>query len=194
MSGRGLTVLILSLMLTACGFRLQGDLVLPQAVRVIELQAVDRQSEFAHALARQLRSAGVEVRWGGTRSRVSGAGASASATSGSATSGVGTATSGAVALLHIEADDFLERVASISARNLPREYELTYRVRYSYRLNSRAQGKTDPEILDEELSLSREFSFDERVALAKQREREQLRTTLANELAGMVLQRLASVR
>jgi LPS-assembly lipoprotein len=189
MSGRGLTVLILSLMLTACGFRFQGDLVLPQAVRVIELQAVDRQSEFAHALARQLRSAGVEVRWGGTRSRVSGAGAS-----GSATSGVGTATSGAVALLHIEADDFLERVASISARNLPREYELTYRVRYSYRLNSRAQGKTDPEILDEELSLSREFSFDERVALAKQREREQLRTTLANELAGMVLQRLASVR
>ena len=178
MSGRGLTVLILSLMLTACGFRLQGDLVLPQAVRVIELQAVDRQSEFAHALARQLRSAGVEVRWGSASSRVS----------------AGTATSGAVALLHIEADDFLERVASISARNLPREYELTYRVRYSYRLDSRAQGKTDPEILDEELSLSREFSFDERVALAKQREREQLRTTLANELAGMVLQRLASVR
>jgi outer membrane lipopolysaccharide assembly protein LptE/RlpB len=44
------------------------------------------------------------------------------------------------------------------------------------------------------LALSREFSFDERAVLAKQREREQLRSTLANELAGMVIQRIASIK
>lgn len=159
------------LLLSACGFRLQGDLALPQAVAVIELQAVDRQSDFAHALARQLRDAGVEVRWRG-RSEEPVAGA----------------------LLQIEADEFLERVASISARNLPREYELTYRIRYSYQPSRSLPAESPAKIASEELTLSREFSFDERVALAKQREREQLRSTLANELAGMVVQRLASLR
>jgi outer membrane lipopolysaccharide assembly protein LptE/RlpB len=42
--------------------------------------------------------------------------------------------------------------------------------------------------------VSRDFSFDERAALAKDREREQLRMTLAEEAAVIVLQRLASLR
>ena len=45
----------------------------------------------------------------------------------------------------------------------------------------------------EEVTATRDFSFDERLALAKSREREQLRETLARELAGVVLQRVASL-
>lgn len=172
--------------LTGCGFQLQGDIQLPQAVRVIELQVSDRQSEFASALARRLRNAGVEVRW----SVRNGAGLSASGSPGL----------GSVARLRIEQDEFIERIASVSARNVPREYELTYRVQYSFDPGSVSTQATPSPIPDsslieaEELALSREFSFDERAVLAKQREREQLRSTLANELAGMVIQRIASIK
>lgn len=157
------------LFLAGCGFRLQGALELPVSVSVIDVQAVDAQSEFTHALAEQLRRAGAQVR-------------------------ISTQATVGAARLNIEVDEFLERVASVSARNVPREYELTYRVRYSFtaadpRLASGMSG-----IESEELTLSREFSFDERIALAKQRERAQLRTALANELAGMVVQRLASLK
>jgi outer membrane lipopolysaccharide assembly protein LptE/RlpB len=61
-------------------------------------------------------------------------------------------------------------------------------VRFSFKVGdeSRLQG--------EEVAVSRDFSFDERAALAKDREREQLRMTLAEEAAVIVLQRLASLR
>jgi LPS-assembly lipoprotein len=100
--------------------------------------------------------------------------------------GVSAAEGGAV--LRIERDELLERVASVSARNVPREYELTYVVRYSLSL----QGQTRIEA--EEVSVSRDFSFDETAALAKDRERDLLREALARELAGVVLARLSSVR
>ena len=174
------------LVLASCGFQLQGDIQLPQAVRVIELQVSDRQSEFASALARRLRNAGVEVRWN-VRSSV---GRSAGGSLGL----------GSIARLYIEQDEFIERIASVSARNVPREYELTYRVQYSFdsvSVSTQAASSPIPDssrIESEELALSREFSFDERAVLAKQREREQLRSTLANELAGMVIQRIASIK
>lgn len=176
---RTVSVAILAVTASACGFRLQGDLALPETVRSLELQTTDRQSEFAHALAARLRDAGVEVRWTGLDFTSAG--------------GASTATTSR-AVLRIETDEFIERVASVSARNVPREYELTYRVRYSFESNAASSADTPKKIDAEELSLAREFSFDERAALAKQREREQLRSTLANELAGMVLQRIASLR
>lgn len=164
---------LIVLLLTGCGFQLQGDIQLPQAVRVIELQVTDRQSEFASLLARRLSDAGVEVRWALLPVTVV------------------AQDSSSVARLQIEQDEFIERIASVSARNVPREYELTYRVQYSFRPTL---AQTASAIEAEELALSREFSFNERAVLAKQREREQLRSTLANELAGMVIQRIASVK
>jgi len=49
-------------------------------------------------------------------------------------------------------------------------------------------------IASEEVSLTRDLSFDERRALAKEREREALRATLAGELAAVVVQRVSSLR
>lgn len=152
-------VIALLLSLTAgCGFRLQGQVPLSGNLRVIDVQAIDGQSDFVRAIRRNLRGAGV------------------------------TLDAGAPAVLAIERDELIERVASVSARNVPREYELTYLVRFSLKVGDeqRVQG--------EEVAVSRDFSFDERVALAKDREREQLRMTLAEEAAVVVLQRLASLR
>ena len=145
-------------LLSACGFRLQGQVPLAEGLRVLEVRAEDGQSDFVRAIRRNLRGAGVSLESGGA------------------------------AVLSIERDELLERVASVSARNVPREYELTYVVRFSLDAGGerRVQG--------EEITVTRDFSFDERAALAKDREREQLRATLAEEAAVIVLQRLASLR
>jgi len=79
-------------------------------------------------------------------------------------------------------------VLSVSARNIPTDYELSYEVT----LDVRGQGR---ELMaPEELSLSRVYSFDERQLLAKDRERDELLVALARELAGVALRRLSSLQ
>jgi LPS-assembly lipoprotein len=148
-----------------CGFRLQGETSLSPVLAALQLQTADSQTDFAQALERALQRAGVGMAQGGA-----------------------TTPAGEAAVLRIERDELLERVASVSARNVPREYELTYVVRYSLSLGGQTR------IAAEEVSVSRDFSFDETAALAKDRERDLLREALALELAGVVLARLASVR
>jgi outer membrane lipopolysaccharide assembly protein LptE/RlpB len=92
------------------------------------------------------------------------------------------------AVLRIERDEFLERVAALSVRNVPREYEYTYLVHWS--LESAGVRRVETS----ELTASRNLTFDERRVLAKQREREQLREALAEELVGVVLQRISGLR
>jgi LPS-assembly lipoprotein len=150
---------------SGCGFRLQGETSLPPVLAALRVQTADSQTDFAQALERALQRAGVGIVQGGA-----------------------TAPTGEAAVLRIERDELLERVASISARNVPREYELTYVVRYSLSLGG--QTRIDAE----EVSVSRDFTFDETAALAKDRERDLLREALARELSGVVLARLASVR
>jgi LPS-assembly lipoprotein len=150
---------------SGCGFRLQGETSLPPVLAALRVQTADSQTDFAQALERALQRAGVGIVQGGA-----------------------TAPTGEAAVLRIERDELLERVASVSARNVPREYELTYVVRYSLSLGG--QTRIDAE----EVSVSRDFTFDETAALAKDRERDLLREALARELSGVVLARLASVR
>jgi LPS-assembly lipoprotein len=139
----------------------------------LRVQTADSQTDLAQALERALQRAGVGIVQGG---------------GGDTVQGGATAPTGEAAVLRIERDELLERVASVSARNVPREYELTYVVRYSLSLGG--QTRIDAE----EVSVSRDFTFDETAALAKDRERDLLREALARELSGVVLARLASVR
>lgn len=152
---------LLSLTLTGCGFHLQGRAALAPVLARVYVQTDDRQSDFTIALRRALRIAGATL--------VDSPAADA-------------------ATLRIDTDEWSDRVASVSARNVPREYELTYRVRFALLESGRER------ISSEELSLTRDVSFDETRALGKQRERDELRATLAGELATVVVQRLASVR
>lgn len=153
---------VLATVLVGCGFQLQGRLPLSPVVAFVYLDTTDAQSDFVAALRKGLLRSGARL--------------------------AGSAQEPGVAVLRIERDEFVERVASISSRNLPREYEVTYLVRYSLERDGVRR------IESEELSASRDFSFDERRVLAKSREREQIRERLAQELAGLVVQRLASQR
>jgi LPS-assembly lipoprotein len=159
-----------------CGFRLQGSTPLPAVVATVQLDAADDRTPFAQALRRRLGASGATLApRGATVSGASGASGAAGAAPG-------------IAVLRIERDEVLERVTSVSARNIPREYELTQVVRFSLDAGGTRR------ISSAEVSASRSLTFDERRALAKEREREQLREALADEVAGVVLQRVAGLR
>jgi LPS-assembly lipoprotein len=147
--------------LSGCGFRMQGKVPLPAVLGATWIETDDAQSDFVQDLRRALAASGAAL-----------APRRAEAT----------------AVLRVERDELLERVLSVSGRNVPREYELTYVVRFS------VEGAAGTLLPAEEVSVSREFSFDERAVLAKEREQEVLRAALARDLAGVVLNRLASLK
>ena len=91
------------------------------------------------------------------------------------------------ATINVHDDELTERMLSVSARNIPTEYELTYKVEFSVS----SGGKTLIE--HEEISATRDISFDETQLLAKEREQEILREALARDLVALVMRRLASL-
>jgi LPS-assembly lipoprotein len=99
----GLAVGLL-LLVSACGFHLQGRTPLPAALRVSYVQAADRQSDFVQDLRKELLSSGAHLT---TRSE------------------------DATAVVRVLTDNFQRRVLSVSATDQPAEYEITYTVRFS---------------------------------------------------------------
>lgn len=146
--------------LTGCGLRLQGREATPQAFASAFIEAQDAQSDFVQALSRSLSVSGVRLERDRAR---------------------------AEAIVRISHDEVKERVLSVSARNIPREYELTYRVEFSVQ-------KGEVELLaPREASLSRDFTFDETILLAKEREQRVLEDALARDLAAIVMRQLAAL-
>jgi LPS-assembly lipoprotein len=164
---RAVAAALLTSLLVACGFQLQGRVTLAPALGATFVEAENPQSEFVQQLRNALRSSGVTL--------------------------VDTMT-GARTIVTLERDAFSERVLSVSGRNLPREYELIYAVRFAVRERESAGSAPSRErIAPEDLTVSREMSFDERAALAKEREKEVQREALARDLVGLVMRRLASL-
>ncbi len=143
-----------------CGFQLQGRAPLPPLLRVVQIDASDAQSDFVQDLRRSLLASGVKL---------------------------ATVPAEATAVIHVERDELSEHVLSVSSRNIPAEYEITYSVRLSV-----TSGGSE-RMAAEDMSLSREYSFDETRLLAKQREEDSLREALARDLVGMVMRRLSAL-
>ncbi len=154
------TVPILALLLASCGFHLQGRQPLPEAFAYTYVDTRDEQTDFVQDLRKALIASNVEV----------------VPTRGS---------SGAVVTVH--EDEITERVLSVSARNIPTEYELTYTVLFS--VTSGDQTLIDKEVI----TATRDISFDEAQLLAKEREQEILSEALARDLVALVMRRLAAL-
>jgi LPS-assembly lipoprotein len=151
---------MLSMLLGACGFQLQGRADLPPVLAAAYIDSKDAQSEFYHGLRSALRSAGSTLQ--------------AAASDGGAT-------------ISVLSDGTSERVLTVSSRNLPTAYQLNYAVH----LRVTAGGR---ELLaPETFTATREYSFDATALLAKERERENLTTALADELVTVVMRRLSSL-
>lgn len=95
--------------------------------------------------------------------------------------------SAATAVVRIRRDVSGQRVLSVSARNTPEEYQVFYTVEYSVESDGRELIPPDT------IEMTRDYSYDERAVLAKQREQAILREALARDLAGMVVRRLAAL-
>src|SRR5215472_9722127 len=93
-----------AVLLSACGFRLVGHAPLPKQLEMTYVDAQDRQTDFAQGLRKALLTAGAQVADDGAK---------------------------ATAVVHLLQDVVTPRVLAVSSENLPREYEITYTVRFS---------------------------------------------------------------
>jgi LPS-assembly lipoprotein len=143
-----------------CGFHLQGAGTLPPAMSRTYVDTERPHSEFLQTLTDVLRQRGAEVL---------------------------TAPAEGAAVLDIVADETGQRVLSVSARNIPREYEVYYAVTFSLRVGAESL------ISNESLVVTRAYTYDETQVLAKAAEEEVLREALAADLARRVMQRIQAL-
>ena len=149
-----------ALALTACGFHLEGAGALPPALGKTYLAGADPHSDFLLSLTDALRLRGSEIV------------ASPDA---------------ADAVVSISRDDTGQRVLSVSARNIPREYEVFYAITFA------VQAGGEQLMQPESLVATRSYTYDETQVLAKASEEEVLRRALANDLARRVVRRIQAL-
>lgn len=151
---------LLSLLLAACGFQLQGTLTVPEELQQTYIATDDEYSVFYRRLREQLIANGIEV--------------------------VDAAVESA-ATLSIHIDDTGQRVLSVSARNVPTEYEVYYSVEYSV-----ASGA---EVLQPRqfITQTRDYTYDETLVLGKAREEQLMRDSLVDDLVRIVLKQLGGL-
>lgn len=120
----------------------------------------DRFSQFYRELRRSLQAAGVEVL---------------------------DSPEGATATLSILYDFTDQRVLSVSARNVPTEFEVFYTVRYS--VTSGEQSLLEPQ----DLTLTRDYTYDETLVLGKAREEQVMRDAIVDDLVRIVLKQISAI-
>ncbi len=80
-----------------------------------------------------------------------------------------------------------QRVLSVSARNVPREFEVFYTVFYS------VQAKEVTLLEPRSQTLIRDYTWDETKVLGKEKEEELLRAAIVDDLVRIVLIQLSSI-
>jgi LPS-assembly lipoprotein len=147
--------------LAACGFRLAGSDALPAILARPYLSFKDPYTDFAREFEHQLKSSGATVQDIRAKS---------------------------TATIEITKDLVEQRTLSVSARNIPTEYELTYTVTFA------VQGPDQELLKPQTINLSQDYSFVENEQLAKQHEAEILRRQMARDLVAIAMRRLTSLK
>jgi LPS-assembly lipoprotein len=155
------TVCAAALALAACGFRLVGSDPLPPSMAHPYVSLKDPYTDFSREFEHQLKGAGAVLQ---------------------------PARDGATATIDVTRDQVAQRTLSVSAANIPTEYELTYTVTFSVQ-------KDDKDILPSQtISLSKDYSFNQDVQLAKEHEADILRQQMARDLVAIAMHRLTSLK
>ena len=148
------------LFVAGCGFQMQGALTTPAEMARTYIAADDRHSLFYRELRKALLAADVEL--------VDNAADS-------------------TAILSILYDETDQRVLSVSARNVPTEYEVFYNIEYAI------DGGTSRLVEPQTLILTRDYTYDSRLVLGKAREEELLREAIVKDLVRIVLKRISTL-
>jgi LPS-assembly lipoprotein len=146
--------------LTACGFQMQGAFVPPAGMDRTYIATGDRYSPFYREFDARLQAEGVELTDSDTD---------------------------ATATFTIFADDTGQRVLSVSARNVPTEYEVFYTITYS--LDSGTTGLMPQQTL----TLTRDYTYDSTLVLGKAREEELLREAIVADLVRIVMKQISTL-
>jgi LPS-assembly lipoprotein len=151
-------ILALAMVLAGCGFHLQGALKAPPEMARTYISASELHSQFYRALSASLEAEGVDVVDSPTE---------------------------ATAIFTIEFDLTDQRVLSVSARNVPTEYEVFYTIRYS--LQSGEKTLLEPQ----ELTLTRSYTYNAALVLGKASEEELLRDAIVKDLVRIVSKQIS---
>lgn len=152
-----LTTLGFTLLLAGCGFHLQGAYTTPPDMERTYISAADNRSLFYRDLREALLSADVQL--------------------------VDNATD-ATAVFTISFDHTDQRVLSVSARNVPTEFEVFYTIEYS--LDSGTKNLLEPQTV----TLTRDYTYDPTLVLGKAHEQELLRDAIVDSLVRIVLKQI----
>jgi len=155
-----LSIIALVSLVAGCGFQIQGALTTPVEMERTYIATGDRYSLFYRELRMQLQAAGVEV---------------------VDTSADSTAT---ISILYDETD---QRVLSVSARNVPTEYEVYYTIEYAI------DGSTARLAEPQTLTVTRDYTYDSTLVLGKAHEEELLREAAVEDLVRIVLKRISTL-
>ena len=158
---RAVPILAVAACVAACGFRLAGSHPLPGVLARPYLSLKDPYTDFSREFEHQLKSSGATLQ---------------------------SVRANSTAFIEVSKDKVEQRTLSVSAKNIPTEYELTYTVTF-------AVHGVDKELLaPQTVSLSKDYSFQENVLLAKEHEADILRQQMARELVSIAMRRLTSLK
>jgi len=152
--------LLICVFLSACGFHLQGAASTPAEMQRTYISTPDEFSQFYRELRRTLIAAGVEL----TKSPED-----------------------ATATLTILYDFTDQRVLSVSARNVPTEFEVFYTVQYTITSGEKS-------LLDmQELSLARDYTYDATLVLGKAQEEQLMRNAIVGDLVRIIMEQISTI-
>jgi LPS-assembly lipoprotein len=148
------------LSLAGCGFQLQGALTTPPEMERTYIAAADRHTDFYRDFRSALRTAGVTLV---------------------------NNPNDATATFTILFDETGQRVLSVSARNVPTEYEVYYTIEYA--LDGGARNLLEQQVL----TLTRDYTYDSTLVLGKAREEALLREAIVTDLVRLVLKQISTL-
>jgi LPS-assembly lipoprotein len=152
--------ILLTLLLSGCGFQMRGASTVPPEMARTYIETPDRHSLFYRELRAGLRSAGAEMV---------------------------DRPEDASSVFSIVLDETGQRVLSVSARNVPTEFEVYYSVSYRLIAGERTlmpiRGQT----------LTRDYTWDETLVLGKEKEEQILREAIVDDLVRVIMIQLSSI-
>lgn len=148
------------LWLTACGFQFRSAPEFPADMAVTYIQADDRYSPFYRQLVSTLRRNDIRLTEDPAEART---------------------------VIRIFSDQTGRRTLTVTARNVPAEYEVYYRLTFAVDVNG------SEAVPFEELVLTRDYPFDETQVLGKANEEQLITQAIARDLVGLVTRRLVAI-
>ena len=146
--------------MSACGFHLQGAASTPAEMQRTYISTPDEFSQFYRELRRNLMAAGVELT---------------------------ASPQDATATLTILYDLTDQRVLSVSARNVPTEFEVFYTVQYTITSGEKSLLGL------QELTLTRDYTYDSTLVLGKAKEEQLMRDAIVGDLVRIIMEQISTI-